>query len=222
MVGAGTILHSQHSKESELPAVYNQYVFKYHTANPAHLRPIGDRYLVEIVPVDEELTPSGIYLPEKLEEQRGWAVGIVFSVGNGHRLEVPDVVSVIPEGYVPDPNLSESAQSNRRQSALGYRMPALGDKSSVMRFESAVPMFFIPGEVIFIERYSGRQFTIQGRTFRFVNQVDCLGTTGVYLKLAEDGINWETRDIAAEQAEAQRQQEEAAARHKANGRIVRP
>jgi co-chaperonin GroES (HSP10) len=190
--------------------------------DPKTLRPIGDRYLVEVVPVDEELTPAGIYLPEKLEEQRGWAVGIVFSVGNGHRLETPDQVTVIPEGYVPDPKLNEAAQIERRTSALGYRMPALGDHSSVMRFESAVPMFFIPGEVIFIERYSGRQFTIQGRTFRFVNQVDCLGTSGVYLKLAEDGINWEERDIAAEQAEAQKQQAEHEARVKANGRIHRP
>lgn len=172
-----------------------QYVFQYRNMDPKRLRPIGDRYLIEVLDVDEEKV-NGIYLPEQTEEQKGWAVGVVFSIGNGHRLDVHDPIVVVPEGYVPDPALNEQEQMRRRIAALSYNCPSMGDHSTVMRYPALVPMMFQPGEVIFVERYSGRQFTIRGRTFRFVSQVDCLGTSGVYLKLTDDG--WEERDLEAE------------------------
>lgn len=186
--------------EQSLP---ERYVFRYRNADPRLLRPIGDRYLIEVLEVDEEKMPSGLYLPEQTEEQKGWAVGVVFSIGNGHRLEVHDPALVLPEGYVKDEKLSEQENNMRHAAGLGYNTPCIGDHSSVMRIPALVPMFFVPGEVIFVERYSGRQFTILGRVFRFVSQVDCLGTSGVYLKLTEEG-GWVERDLAAERKEAER------------------
>jgi co-chaperonin GroES (HSP10) len=173
-----------------------RFVFRYRNLDPRRLRPIGDRYLIEVLDVDEEKV-GGIYLPEQSEEQKGWAVGVVFSIGNGHRLEEHDPIVVVPEGYKADPKLTEQEQMQRRMSALGYTTPSMGDESTVMRYPALVPMFFQPGEVIFVERYSGRQFTMSGRTMRFVSQVDCLGTSGMYLKMNEDG-SWEERDLEAE------------------------
>ena len=225
------------------------YVFKFSTLDPLKVRPIGDRYLVEIVETEGDITAGGLLLPDRTEDQKGWAVGIVFSIGNGHRLEVPDPALVLPEGYKPDPkakarletielelnreasrlttenvagvisnaesaalfkafserrreeaNEIERTEMDRRMRSLGYEQPISGDACSVMRVASVVPMFFIPGEVIFIERWSGRQFQVHGRTFRFVNQVDCLGSSGVYVKPSLDGLSWVERDLEAERA----------------------
>jgi co-chaperonin GroES (HSP10) len=174
------------------------YIFKYRELDPRLLRPIGDRYLVEVLETDER-SPSGLMLPERTEQERGWTIGVVFSVGNGHRLEVPDPAVVMPEGYIPQEGLSDEQQMQRRVSALSYYTPMMGDHSTLQRVPAMVPMFFAPGEVIFIEKYSGREFHIAERTFRFVSQVDCLGTSGRRLVLQEDG-GWE--DAPEPQAEA--------------------
>lgn len=191
-----------------------KYIFRYRNANLATLRPNGDRYLIEVLDVDEEKLPSGIFLPEATEEQKGWAVGVVFSVGNGHRLEIPDHLKVIPEGYnVPDDLLDDLAddravrefKEKARAEHIGKQLnfhyqPSIGPKHTVARYWASVPMFFAPGEVVGIERYSGRQFTIQGRSFRIVSQVDVLLSFGTFLRITPSG--WVERDLEAEAAEA--------------------
>jgi co-chaperonin GroES (HSP10) len=167
------------------------YVFKYRSADPSKIVPIGDRYLIEVLETDETQLVAGVdmWMPDRSEQERGWAVGVVFAVGNGHRLETPDPVSVMPEGYQPQPGISDAEQMQRRISLLGYITPSMGDHSSLMRSLALVPMFYTVGDVIFIEKYSGREFVVNDRTFRFVSQVDTLGFSGVKLILGEDG--WE-------------------------------
>lgn len=152
------------------------YIFKYKDLDPLKLAPIGDRYLVEVLETDEQ-TAGGILLLERTEQERGWTIGVVYSIGNGHRLETADTPVMMPESKTSD-------------SFRGYAVPYVGENSVVVRAFAQVPMFFRPGEVIFIEKYSGREFHIGDRTFRFVSQVDCLGTTGKFLVLQEDG-GWE-------------------------------
>jgi co-chaperonin GroES (HSP10) len=163
------------------------YTFRYRNLDPTKLRPIGDRYVVQVLDFDEEKLPSGLYLGESAEGTQGWAAGVIIAVGNGHRLEVADQAVVMPEGYVPDPSLTDEQQMARRIGALGYGTPAMGDNSTIQRVASAVPMFFSVGMVIFMEKYSGREFPVRGRKYRFVSQVDCLGDTGVRLERDADG-----------------------------------
>jgi co-chaperonin GroES (HSP10) len=224
------------------------------------MRPNGDRYLCEILPVDEEKLSSGLFLPEAGEEKKGWAVGVVFAIGNGHRLERPDTYVALAEKYECDPDFDpdinwgdsravrmakieagqgatidhgdnreerikkQQARMQRRQQIVANtNIAALGDNSMVLRYPAGVPMFFALGEVVFIEKYSGRPVVIEGREFRFVNQVDVLGSSGRFLKLGPDGVTWEERDLKAEQEEFARN---AALRGQINGsankRIVMP
>jgi co-chaperonin GroES (HSP10) len=52
-----------------------------------HFEVLGDRYLVEMVDVPDRKTVGNIVIPDLGEAQRGWAVGRICKVGNGHRLE---------------------------------------------------------------------------------------------------------------------------------------
>jgi co-chaperonin GroES (HSP10) len=175
------------------------YIFRYRELDPTRIQPIGDRYMVEILDTDEA-SPAGILLLERSEQGRGWVIGVVFSSGNGHRLDTPDQVVVVPE---PTPRKGEtSAQGfftetetdedyyGRLRAQANYSVPVVTPTAIVTRVQSTVPMYCRPGEVIFVERHSGREFNIGERTFRFVNQVDVLGTSGRFLNLQADG-GWE-------------------------------
>jgi co-chaperonin GroES (HSP10) len=163
------------------------YVFRYRDLDPAKMKPLGDRYLVEVLEVEEEQTPTGLFLPSDRMDHGTWAIGVVCAVGNGHRLEVSDHVAVIPEGYQAVEGLTQEEQMARRANALSYMTPAMGDHSTVMRPLATVPMFHYVGDVLFLERYSGRQFTVGGRLYRFVSQVDVLGFTGLHLCWSDAG-----------------------------------
>jgi co-chaperonin GroES (HSP10) len=204
--------------------------------------------------VDEEKLSNGLYLPEAGEEKKGWAVGVVFALGNGHRLEVPDIYVSLTEKYKCEPKIDPDidtgdskearaakiaqgkgdeidfgdndeermkkimARNQRRQQIImGSNIAAIGDESMVVRYPAAVPMFFQHGEVVFIEKYSGRPLVIEGREFRIVNQVDVLASSGVYLKLGADGETWEERDLESEQKQAQQL---ALARQQLNGKKI--
>jgi co-chaperonin GroES (HSP10) len=210
----------------------DQYIFRYKNADPAKLRPVGDRYVIEVLNVDEEVLPSGLILPDRTEEQAGWAVGVVFSVGNGHRLETPDIPITLDADVVEDVDTAkqfiERSKSEKREivqqligQSINFMQPAANTKQSVLRWLSTVPMFFVHGEVIAVERYSGRQFTISNRAFRVVNQVDCLCSFGVYLKW-DDTLGWVERDLEAEHAAAEEEQKSAHAAQEAAARIIRP
>lgn len=234
-----------------------KYVFKYRALDPRKLRPNGDRYLFEVLATDEEALPSGLYLPDAIEEKKGWFVGVVFSHGNGHRLDTPDVYLPLPEKYECDPDFDpdvdwgdstivrrakiaagkgseidhgDSAETRlkKRQARMQRRQQfvnstnivTIGDSVMVGRYPAAVPMFYQIGEVIFVEKYSGRPMIIGGREFRVVNQVDTLCSSGVFLRLLDDGETWEERDL---EAEAKAAQEMAQARQHMNGkRIILP
>ena len=163
------------------------YIFRYRELDPFKIRPIGDRYMVELLETDE-VSPAGILIPERAEQERGWHAAVVFSMGNGHRLDVPDPVCVMPE---PVRDLKEGETVDQRaidmRAMASYSAPFVGTHSMVVRPLATVAMFFVPGEVIFVEKYSGREFHIGERRFRFVSQVDCLGTSGRFLVLSADG-----------------------------------
>jgi co-chaperonin GroES (HSP10) len=170
----------------------DKYCFKYAEIDPLKLPPpIGDRYLLEMIDYDDDALPHGLVLPQ---------VGghdlvsipipaLVLAAGNGHRLETSDPAVVMPE-TAQDPTLTPEQRRAQRAAQISYIHPAIGDNSVVFRPLATVPMFFAPGQVIFVEKYSGREFHLKGRTYRYMNQVDCLGWTGVVLSPRDDG-DWE-------------------------------
>lgn len=88
---------------------------------------IGDRYLVEVLEVDD-VTPSGILIPGD-PLTRAWECAKVLVVGNGDRLD-----------------------------------------SAVEKH-----MYFKVGDIIMIERLSGREIFMGERKCRIVNQVTTFG-----------------------------------------------
>jgi hypothetical protein len=201
------------------------------------------------------LPGANLYLPDVDEEAKGWTVGVVVARGNGHRLEVPDQIAILPNKLRVDESLiddvfkeNEAALAaapqfeglrtvkGRREAraavrqqlvhaslgpSLGYGNPRASEDALVCRLESIVPMFFQIGEVITIERWSGRTKKIRGREYRTVNQVDCLESTGIFLKRGEDG-EWVERDLEAERAAAEAAQKEQAELEAAARKIIRP
>jgi co-chaperonin GroES (HSP10) len=193
------------------------FVFRYRNADPKKFRPIGDRYIVEMVAYDEEALPSGLFLPEGTEEQRGWHVGIVWTIGNGHRLDVPDVPVILDNDMLEDVELDPQLvhlSRNKKRELIHERLARATNPSGMnfgntkqmaIRWQANVPMFFSLGEAIAVERYSGRQATAAGRVFKCVNQVDCLFSFGQFFRW-DESVGWVERDLVAEEAAARAEQ----------------
>jgi co-chaperonin GroES (HSP10) len=108
----------------------------YRDQDPRDLAPNGDRYIVELLDIDDSvfIGESRLFTPGLSETERGWKAARVIAVGNGHRLES----------------------------------------------DATVPMFYKPGDVLLIERLTGRELTLRGKKYLILNQVDVLARfTGV-------------------------------------------
>lgn len=145
---------------NKLPRIWAKpFEVDIHEIAPENLTPIGDRYLVEELAVNEavmfndllvivegEIKPSDDPRNPKanpMVEKRGVMPAVVVSVGNGHLLGLPDPPVVV------------------------------NDK--VERVPADVPIFLSPGDVILVDiNNRGRALKIAGRTLRVVNQIDCL------------------------------------------------
>jgi co-chaperonin GroES (HSP10) len=169
------------------------YVFDYRKLDISKMAPLGDRYLVLILETGDEetgydVTMGGLLVPEREEQARGWAVGVVVARGDGTRLDMPDLAVVMPEKMHEDPNDDEPTKMLKRIAIMGQaRSTFLGEESVVVRPKATVEMYCEIGEVVFVERYSGRQFEVGGKQYRFVNQVDTLSRTGIRLIKGPDG-----------------------------------
>jgi hypothetical protein len=118
--------------------------------DPYKEEPHGDRYIVEEAEIGDEKTIEG---------------GITFVVAEsvGH--------------YERGPNgLEKWVEPKSFEEIHGYFLGRVIAKGNGHRLErdEFVPMPFEVGDVLRIERFTGRKFKFQGRNFRLVNQVDCL------------------------------------------------
>jgi co-chaperonin GroES (HSP10) len=60
--------------------------FHYGRQDPSHFEVLGDRYMVRVLDPGDNVV-GGIVIPDQGEAKRGWVVGEIVRVGNGHRLE---------------------------------------------------------------------------------------------------------------------------------------
>jgi co-chaperonin GroES (HSP10) len=60
--------------------------------NEWHL--VGDRYLIQLGDLNDTITPSGFLVPDVGELKRGYAAGEVVLVGNGHKIEREETVTM--------------------------------------------------------------------------------------------------------------------------------
>lgn len=153
------------------------------------IMPNGDRYLVEILETDEVTTVKGLdgsekqlYVGAKDEMERGWVAAVVMGVGNGHRLEVPDHVAVL-DNHMDHPRIQpgedihafKKRQDEHKLQAIMNGAMFATEEHVVVRPPASVPMFFGLGNVVALERLTGRQFKLNtGRVYRIVSQVDIL------------------------------------------------
>ena len=155
-----------------------RFKLKIHEISPDAIEPLGDRYVVEVIDIDERIelgqvlvvTPQaperpGDPMADPLVERRGVLAAVIISEGNGHLLGLPDPALVMHD-------------------ADGREM--------VERCEADVLMFFDKGDVVFVDHNAkGRALRIFGRECRIVNQIDILARiSGVRLRRNDAG-EWE-------------------------------
>ncbi len=157
---------------------------------PELLEPLGDRYLVQIIEVDDTLTLSGggiLYRPTDSEKDRGWKAGVICSGGNGHLLGVPDLAAVLPNTLPEGITLDKA-----RLTAMAQGAVAMTEEAILLRPGAAVPMFYAPGDVVIMERFAGRDLKLGPTSDEYcmVAQEHCLAKVkGLSLTRDPNG-NW--------------------------------
>lgn len=158
-----------------------QFMLHLHDFDPAAMEPIGDRYVVETIPVEDtvsfgsflvmaqgaELNPKDP-MANPAVERRGVLPAVIIAKGNGHLLGLPDPRLVVT-------------------------MPA--GNHMVERHNADVPMFLEVGDVVLLDMNSkGRALKIVDREIRIVNQIDCLLKLPVRLTWTDEGWVEEAKD----------------------------
>jgi hypothetical protein len=161
-------------KDNTIPLVRPRVLEKFHLLlhdfDPTEMLPIGDRYIVETIPVEETVKfgsfvvvanvggdtnprdPSG----NPAVERRGVLPAVIIAAGNGHLLGLPDHKIVVDGKIVREP--------------------------------ADVPIFFTPGDVVLLDMNAkGRSLMIVDREIRVVNQMDCLVKLPLRLEWTEQG-----------------------------------
>ena len=189
-IGPAELHHGIPIIRPRVHAVVKKFMLELHEFDPAEMEPIGDRYIVETIPVEETVSffsfivvaggtdPSTIDPRNPLSnpnvERRGVVPAVVVATGNGHLLGLPDPRLVVPF-------------------ANTMREPVQITRYDVERHAADVPMFLAPGDVCLIDFTSkGRALKIIDRDIRVINQIDCLVKLKVRLKWTPEG--WERED----------------------------
>lgn len=153
-----------------------------HEFEPEDMEPIGDRYIVEELGVNEQVEFGSLTLLVQGEpgpnddprnpmsnpnvEKRGVMPAVVISKGNGHLLGFPDPRFVV------------------KRAGGEY----------ITRESADVPMWLERGDVVLIDiNMKGRALRIAGRTLRTVNQMDVLVKLTKVRLVRKDG-KWEREE----------------------------
>jgi co-chaperonin GroES (HSP10) len=163
--------------------------------DPGKIVPHGDRILVEIMDV-EETTESGIWIfrpavndkgvPDEgktVEFKRGYSLGIIHRVGNGHRMDVPDTfhtMATIPL-YDTDGESGEKRLATQQHPYVVVLDPELN--TAILRMPSVVPMPFARGEVVMLNSLASGEFIIKGKKYSVINQTHVIANTGVVVDI---------------------------------------
>jgi hypothetical protein len=151
-----------------------KFMLELHDFDPAAMEPIGDRYIVETIPVEDTvkfgsflIMAQGAQIDPKNPmatpgvERRGVLPAVIIALGNGHLLGLPDPRLVKRDGAGMDTIVREAAD---------------------------VPMFLKPGDMVLLDMNSkGRALQIVDREIRVVNQIDCLVKLPLRLTWTDEG-----------------------------------
>ena len=168
------------------PATPERYTLRIHDIDPTDIEPNGDRYVVEVIDIDETALAFGrlLVMTQQVNQQgpqadptienRGVLAAVIVTAGNGHLLGLPDAAVALSPGT--------SASGRQHEDSIG-RAPA------------DVPMFYAPGDVVMVDHNAkGRALKILGREARIVGQIDILARIkGLRLRRSEDG-SWEREE----------------------------
>jgi co-chaperonin GroES (HSP10) len=163
-----------------------QFMLELHEFEPAAMEPIGDRYVVETLFVEETVQFGSllVYTPQAdidprdpaanpKAEKRGVLPAVIIAVGNGHLLGLPD------------PRIAVRNVSGRDE---------------VERHPADVPMFCKAGDVVLVDmNYKGKALKIADREVRVVNAIDILIKLPVRLIWTDEG--WVREDAAVIEGE---------------------
>lgn len=163
-----------------------QFMLELHEFEPAAMEPIGDRYVVETLFVEETVQFGSllVYTPQAdidprdpaanpKAEKRGVLPAVIIRGGNGHLLGLAD------------PRIAVRSVNGRDE---------------VERHPADVPMFLKPGDVVLIDmNYKGKALKIADREIRVINQMDCLVKLPVTLTWTDEG--WVRDDQAVIEGE---------------------
>jgi co-chaperonin GroES (HSP10) len=157
---------------------------------PEYFVPLGDRYLIKLLEVDDSLKLEGgqtLFVPGATEKDRGWKAGVVVAKGNGHRLIEGDKVAVIPNKLsAEDMKAIEGGDRSKVPAGAQYAT----EEAVVVRPPSVVAMFFGLGEVVIVERFAGRDFKLGPSSHEYctISQDHILGSIkGLQLFPNSDG-----------------------------------
>lgn len=154
-----------------------RFELKLHEIPEEQFLPIGDRYIVETIAVDEmvkfgslvalvqdpNIDPRDPRANPQIEN-RGVIAAVVIRAGNGHLLGIPDWATA---------------------------------EAPVMRTPANVPMFMKPGDVVLIDRNAkGRALRYANREIRVVGQIDVLVHIEGIRLVRKDG-EWVQEDVTA-------------------------
>jgi hypothetical protein len=161
------------------------FMLQLHEFEPAAMEPIGDRYVVETLFVDE-MVQFGSLLVHAVQpnidprnpaadptvEKRGVLPAVILACGNGHLLGLPDTRVAVR---------------------------TISGKDEVERHPADVPVFMRPGDVVLVDMNSkGRALKLADREIRVINQIDCLVRLPVRLVWTDTGWVREDKVVGAE------------------------
>ena len=167
--------------EQFIPAIVvprGKFVLHIHSVALEDVEPLGDRYVVETIDLDEKIelgrilvvTQDAVKDPRDPQsdprlENRGVIAGVIVRKGHGHLLGLSD--------FPPQESPGDKALEAEK------------------RPWACVPMFYAPGDVVLIDHNAkGRALKILNREGRIVNQIDVLARIeGIRLKRVGD--EWE-------------------------------
>lgn len=163
---------------ARLLKIVEKFTLKIHELDPREMEPIGDRYIVETLEVDEDILFGSILVKTQgtangpdddprnpaakhETEKRGVLPAVVCAIGDGHLLGIPDARLAVRNQH-------------------GY--------DEVVRIPSDVPSFLKVGDVCLVDiNARGRALRLAGREIRVVNQIDCLVRLKVRLDWTDTG-----------------------------------
>jgi hypothetical protein len=183
----------------------SRYRLPLHTIAPEDITPNGDRYLIEIIDVEDTLQLGQLLIvtqdpnvnpmnpqADPTVEARGVLVGVVLTAGNGHLLGFPDPALVTPRYEEVIHDFPKGSRDAIEHVQTGH---------DIEREWANVTMFYEPGDVVLVDRNArGRNLRVVNREIRIIGQIDVLAKIEG-IRLTRVGDTWEPEEVEVDAQE---------------------